>query len=152
MATSTISRARPTSIPECFFKISAPISVPPVEALILNKIAAPTAGRITAKKSSSIFSSPGVSGLNGKRDHVMDESRKEKLWDFLLLNAGTILVAVGVYFFKFPNHFSMGGVSGLSILLGQAVQVDWLGEAEIIPSRHSDTPCIPNIRASWSLS
>lgn len=38
----------------------------------------------------------------------MDESRKEKLWDFLLLNAGTILVAVGVYFFKFPNHFSMG--------------------------------------------
>lgn len=57
---------------------------------------------------------------------MMDESRKEKLWDFLLLNAGTILVAVGVYFFKFPNHFSMGGVSGLSILLGQAVQVDWL--------------------------
>ena len=56
----------------------------------------------------------------------MDESRKEKLWDFLLLNAGTILVAVGVYFFKFPNHFSMGGVSGLSILLGQAVQVAWL--------------------------
>lgn len=46
--------------------------------------------------------------MNGKRDHVMDESRKEKLWDFLLLNAGTILVAVGVYFFKFPNHFSMG--------------------------------------------
>ena len=33
-----------------------------------------------------------------------------------LLNLGTLLVAVGVYFFKFPNHFTTGGVSGISIL------------------------------------
>lgn len=43
---------------------------------------------------------------------------KTKAKDFILLNIGTILVAIGVYFFKFPNHFSTGGVSGLSIIFG----------------------------------
>ncbi|MBR6184940.1 MAG: YitT family protein [Clostridia bacterium] len=33
------------------------------------------------------------------------------------LNLGTLLVAAGVYFFKFPNHFTTGGVSGISILV-----------------------------------
>ena len=40
------------------------------------------------------------------------------LKDFFLLNVGTLLVAAGVYFFKFPNNFSTGGVSGISIILG----------------------------------
>ena len=34
-----------------------------------------------------------------------------------MLNLGTLLMAVGVYFFKFPNHFTTGGVSGISIVL-----------------------------------
>lgn len=38
--------------------------------------------------------------------------------EYLLLSFGTLLVAVGVYFFKFPNNFSIGGVTGLSILFG----------------------------------
>ncbi len=42
------------------------------------------------------------------------------------MSLGAALVSVGVYFFKFPNHFSMGGVSGLSILLGEVVKVPWL--------------------------
>ena len=46
-------------------------------------------------------------------------NRKELLREFLLMNLGTLLVSVGVYFFKFPNHFSMGGVSGLAVLLGK---------------------------------
>lgn len=37
--------------------------------------------------------------------------------NFLLLNAGLILTAVGIVFFKAPNHFVMGGTSGVSILL-----------------------------------
>ncbi len=41
--------------------------------------------------------------------------------EFALMTAGSAVLAVGVYFFKFPNHFSMGGVSGLSILLGQLI-------------------------------
>lgn len=43
-----------------------------------------------------------------------------------MMSLGTALVSVGVYFFKFPNHFSMGGVSGLSVLLGAVVHVPWL--------------------------
>lgn len=43
---------------------------------------------------------------------------RHKLTVFLLMTAGSALVAIGVYFFKFPNHFSTGGVSGLSVLLG----------------------------------
>lgn len=38
------------------------------------------------------------------------------LKEFLLLTLGTALVAVGVYFFKFPNQFSTGGVTGMAII------------------------------------
>ena len=41
--------------------------------------------------------------------------------NFLLGTLGTVLTAVGIYFFKFPNNFSTGGVSGISILLGRLV-------------------------------
>ncbi len=40
---------------------------------------------------------------------------KEIAW----LHLGTLLMAVGVYFFKFPNHFTTGGVSGISILMNR---------------------------------
>ncbi len=42
---------------------------------------------------------------------------KKSIKDFLFLTFGTILMAIGIYFFKFPNHFSTGGVSGISMLL-----------------------------------
>ena len=35
-------------------------------------------------------------------------NRKQVIREFLLMNLGTLLVSVGVYFFKFPNNFSMG--------------------------------------------
>ena len=41
-----------------------------------------------------------------------------KLTALVLMSFGSLLVAIGVYFFKFPNHFSTGGVSGLSVLFG----------------------------------
>lgn len=37
--------------------------------------------------------------------------------DILLLTMGTALVAFGVYFFKFPNNFSTGGVTGIAVIL-----------------------------------
>lgn len=37
--------------------------------------------------------------------------------DYAMLTVGTLLLAFGVYFFKFPNNFSTGGVSGISIIL-----------------------------------
>ncbi len=42
---------------------------------------------------------------------------KTALKELPLLTLGTILVAIGVYFFKFPNNFSTGGVTGMGILL-----------------------------------
>ena len=49
----------------------------------------------------------------------MKLSPKELAQELLLMTLGTALVSAGVYFFKFPNNFSMGGVSGLALLLGR---------------------------------
>ncbi|MHB1453449.1 MAG: YitT family protein [Saccharofermentanales bacterium] len=40
-----------------------------------------------------------------------------KFKEYGLCVIGALLVATGVYFFKFPNHFSIGGVSGIAIIL-----------------------------------
>jgi uncharacterized membrane-anchored protein YitT (DUF2179 family) len=42
-----------------------------------------------------------------------------KLKEFALINLGLLLVALGIYMFKIPNHFVTGGVSGISIILAQ---------------------------------
>lgn len=42
--------------------------------------------------------------------------KKRLLW-FLILNLGLIFTAAGISIFKTPNHFAMGGTSGLAILL-----------------------------------
>lgn len=42
---------------------------------------------------------------------------RDTVKDYVMLTAGTLLIAMGVYFFKFPNNFSTGGVSGISIIL-----------------------------------
>ena len=47
----------------------------------------------------------------------MQEKTKQWLNDFFSLNAGTLLTAVGSYFFKFPNNFSTGGVTGISVVM-----------------------------------
>ena len=39
------------------------------------------------------------------------------VWSYILITIGTLFVAAGVYFFKFPNHFTVGGVSSLSVVL-----------------------------------
>lgn len=38
-----------------------------------------------------------------------------KTWT--MLTVGGLLTAIGIYFFKFPNNFSTGGVSGLAVIL-----------------------------------
>ncbi|MBR6004281.1 MAG: YitT family protein [Lachnospiraceae bacterium] len=48
---------------------------------------------------------------------------KEKFLHYLkewaTLTLATVLLDIGVYVFKFPNNFSFGGVTGVSILLGK---------------------------------
>ena len=42
---------------------------------------------------------------------------KAKAREVLLLILGTALVALGVYFFNFPNNYSTGGVTGIAVIL-----------------------------------
>lgn len=56
----------------------------------------------------------------------MNIIKKEMNWkrvliDYSFITLGLFLVATGVYFFKMPNNFSTGGVSGISILLASVV-------------------------------
>ena len=41
--------------------------------------------------------------------------------EWFLITAGILVMSAGIYFFKFPNHFSTGGVTGISIVLGHYV-------------------------------
>lgn len=49
------------------------------------------------------------------------KSVRKHIQYWVLLNIGTLCVAAGVRFFKAPNHFATGGVSGISILLSPAL-------------------------------
>lgn len=46
---------------------------------------------------------------------------KRFLREISLLTLGTFLVAAGVYFFKFPNQFNTGGVTGLAVILNAVI-------------------------------
>lgn len=37
--------------------------------------------------------------------------------EYALLTVATFILVVGVYLFKFPNHFSFGGVTGIAVVL-----------------------------------
>ncbi len=45
-------------------------------------------------------------------------SARKTAAEYALITIGTLVLAAGVYFFKFPNNFTTGGVSGISLLLG----------------------------------
>ncbi len=66
--------------------------------------------------------------LTGKKLYVKINGNLQKSEDFkmqakktirsyFIMTFGTLMMACGIYFFKFPNNFSTGGVSALSILL-----------------------------------
>lgn len=57
--------------------------------------------------------------MNNPIQNVKEKLTKQNLKTFLLITFGTFIFAIGIYFFKFPNNFSTGGVSGISILLGR---------------------------------
>ena len=55
---------------------------------------------------------------NKKTAFILDRVR---YWSFL--NLGILLMAAGIYFFKTPNGFATGGVSGISIILAKLFPV-----------------------------
>jgi uncharacterized membrane-anchored protein YitT (DUF2179 family) len=53
-----------------------------------------------------------VKGLSGME-------KNNKLKEALMLNLGVLLLSLGVYFFKIPNGFITGGISGISIIISK---------------------------------
>lgn len=49
----------------------------------------------------------------------MEEHKKisDIIKEYAVITSGVLMVVAGVYFFKFPNHFTIGGVTGIAILL-----------------------------------
>lgn len=45
------------------------------------------------------------------------------LFSYLLMTVGVVFLTVGVYFFKIPNGFVTGGVSGIGTVLGKALPI-----------------------------
>lgn len=44
---------------------------------------------------------------------------KLKIKYFMLLTISTIIMAAGIYFFKFPNNFTFRGITGLAVLVAK---------------------------------
>ncbi len=53
------------------------------------------------------------------------------LFDYLLMTIGSAVTAAGIYFFTFPSNFTLGGVSGLSVVLGKLIKIPFLTPAAI---------------------
>lgn len=51
---------------------------------------------------------------------------------YITITVGTIIMSAGIYFFKFPNNFSTGGVSALSMILTQLFPVLTAGQYMMI--------------------
>ena len=43
--------------------------------------------------------------------------------EYSLITVSTLIIVVGVYFFKFPDHFTFGGVTGLAVVLGKVLPI-----------------------------
>lgn len=49
--------------------------------------------------------------------------RRKKVLDFLMMSLGCVLLSLGVYFFKIPNGFATGGVTGVGTVLGRLTPI-----------------------------
>ena len=48
---------------------------------------------------------------------------KSKLKNFFLLTISTLIMAVGIYFFKFANNFTFGGITGIAVLVAKFLHI-----------------------------
>lgn len=46
---------------------------------------------------------------------------KNIMIEYMILTLATFFLVAGVYIFKFPNHFSFGGVTGIAVVLGEVL-------------------------------
>ncbi len=48
---------------------------------------------------------------------ALKQTPQQILKEYAWITLGTIIVVLGIYFFKFPNNFSTGGVTGIAVIL-----------------------------------
>ena len=53
----------------------------------------------------------------------MKQTIIETVKEYAMLTFATVLLVIGVYVFKFPNHFSFGGVTGIAVVLTAVMPV-----------------------------
>lgn len=58
----------------------------------------------------------------------LDNDKNEPEWvkdikNFIIITVSIFIMAVGVYFFKFPNNFTFGGVTGFAVVVAKVLPV-----------------------------
>lgn len=48
---------------------------------------------------------------------------KKIVAEYFIIAVSTLILAVGVYFFKFPNNFSFGGVTGMAVIISKLFNI-----------------------------
>ena len=47
----------------------------------------------------------------------------QQIKSFFIITISTIIMAIGVYFFKFPNNFCFGGVTGAAVVFAKILPI-----------------------------
>lgn len=74
---------------------------------------------------------------NAEKNEI-ERSKAQKVWRSIgywsFLNFGVLLMALGLHLFEAPNHFALGGVTGISIVLAPYITpyVPWLTQRVIL--------------------
>ncbi len=50
-------------------------------------------------------------------------SLKKNVSSYMVMTAGVVIICIGVYFFQMQNHFTIGGLSGLSVALAALLPI-----------------------------
>ena len=51
----------------------------------------------------------------------MPMETRDKIVDFLMITAGTVICAAAVFFFLIPSNLTIGSISGLAIILSNKI-------------------------------
>ncbi|WEG35170.1 YitT family protein [Amygdalobacter indicium] len=77
-----------------------------------------------------------LSYVRGQGVHISGTDQcsrvKTLIKDYALINLGTLIMTIGVTFFKFPNNFAMGGVTGFSVVFARLVPQISAGTTTIV--------------------
>lgn len=60
-----------------------------------------------------------------ERNGLENGLKQKRIWhivlEYMILTVATLIMVVGVYVFKFPNHFSFGGVTGIAVVFSAII-------------------------------